>query len=916
MSRRLPTVLCVLLAALAASVGLGTHAQPVTGPGVSVADGGGGLVAVLPAQAMPEADLDAIEGLSVEVSTQGGNLVYQAEYQGRSHQAQVRLDGRARHIAFNPQQHRFQEVASSILVRLADQQALDAVIEAAGALSAKSYPALGWTLLRLPRNLNPAEAAQTVRARGLVDGVRLLLENNDRVPANLRPRDWEIAHLLPATAAKPQMAVSDPTVGTLTAKENVAPDLLAIFGDPVIGATTVEMEVRVLNWGGRQSTPTELVVAINDEPDWSRSILWGGEGDVPEIDPQSGYVFAFDVDLSAFAPGGDYYAIALVEEVASEHPGRSFTNYDFSGFSLDGSGSVVVRCQPPALGGPSAGATDPLTGEQWHLANSGQRAFADQPGVAGEDLSMARTLQGEASGRGVRVAVVDTGLEVCHPDLAANVEAAASHNFNARDWAGASSRDPFLPSNLGGHGTSVAGIVAAAANNGVGGRGVAPRATLRGYNYLSAIDGAGAWLDSLGANTVSPNSAEVDIFNLSFGSLGYEGNPDPDQDVALLRNGVTNLRDGKGALYVKAAGNGFRSCRSIPRAVNEEIGCNSSNSGPINNLPYVIVVGGHNASGQRASYSSVGANLWISAPSGEFGAEFPAIITTDQVGLFRGYDNLATRGLALDAQANPYGHYISTFNGTSAAVPNASGAIALLLEAHPNLTWRDVKHILAKSARWIDPHRSAVRYGFGGAAHLLQRPWDDASPDERAQNWYGFGAAPYVLQLPWVTNGAGYRFHNWYGFGALAVDEALDYAASHEPGSLGAYVETGSYAVADRTAIPDYSSAGLEQSLDVSGLPADANIEAVTLSLDVTHPFTNDLGIHLISPSGTESILNPVFNDVLANNQDLDWQLLSNAFYGERPNGQWTLKLVDAAPEDAGWLNGWSLRFALGTHPP
>lgn len=911
MLRHLLTIVCALLAA---AVSTSTQAQPADAR-VIVADGGG-AVAVLPARTLPKVALNAIEGLAVEVRREGENLVYQAEYQGRSHKAHVRLDGRARHLAFNPRQHRFQEVASTLLVRLADHQALDAVIEAAGALGAKAYPTLGWTLLRLPRNLNPAEAAQTIRAGGLAHGVRLLLESDDRVPADVWPRDWEVTHLLPAAVAKPRTAANVPAVGPLAAKENVAPDILAIFGDPVIGATTVEIEVRVLNWGGRQSTPTELMLAINDQPDWSRSNLWLGRGDVPEIDPNSGYVFTFDVDLAAFAPGGDYYALAIAEEVASEHPGRSFTNYDFTGFSLAGSGSVVVRCQPPASGRPSAGAADPLTGEQWHLSNSGQRAFADQPGMAGEDLSMNQTLQGQASGRGVRVAVVDTGLEVCHPDLATNAETAASHNFNVRDWEGASSGDPFLPSSMGDHGTSVAGIVAAVANNGVGGRGVAPMATLRGYNFLSAIDGAGAWLDSLGASTVSPNSAEVDIFNLSFGSLGYEGNPDPDQEVALLRNGVTNLRGGRGALYVKAGGNGFRSCRSIPRTVNEEIGCNSSNSDPTNNLPYVIVVGGHNASGQRASYSSAGANLWISAPSGEYGVDFPAIITTDQVGLFRGYDNLAPRGLALDAQANPYGHYISTFNGTSSAAPNASGAIALLLEAHPNLTWRDVKHILAKTARWIDPHRSAVRYGFGGAAHLLQRPWDDASPDERAQNWYGFGPAPYVLQLPWVTNGAGYRFHNWYGFGALAVDEALDYAASHEPDSLGAYVETGSFAASDRTAIPDYSSAGLVQSLDVSGLPADANIEAVTLSLDVTHPFTNDLGIHLISPSGTESVLNPVFNDVLANNQDLDWQLLSNAFYGERPNGTWTLKLVDAAPEDAGWLNGWSLRFALGTHPP
>ena len=106
-----------------------------------------------------------------------------------------------------------------------------------------------------------------------------------------------------------------------------------------------------------------------------------------------------------------------------------------------------------------------------------------------------------------------------------------------------------------------------------------------------------------------------------------------------------------------------------------------------------------------------------------------------------------------------------------------------------------------------------------------------------------------------------------------------------KPTVSGALVETSPFAVAEGATIPDYSSSGLTQEVDVSGLPADSNIEAVTLAIDVTHPFTNDLGIHLISPSGTQSVLNPVFNDILANDQDLDWQLLSNAFYGERPNG-------------------------------
>ena len=695
--------------------------------------------------------------------------------------------------------------------------------------------------------------------------------------------DIAIAEIAPSITILDQPGPPD-------AKLSIAPDLIAVAGDAIINNDQVELNALVYNWGAAPSSATELTVAINDQPDWSVVNLWLGGEAVPAIDPRSGIEFTFTAQLSDFSPDQDYYAIIQVEEVAEEHPGRGYTNQDFIGFSLDGSGRVITQCQPDQGDrGSAADTADPLTDEQWHLVNTGQSAFAQSGGSADQDLGMANALTSAASGQGVRILVADTGLETCHPELAPNVAAGGSHNFNVRDWAGSTATDPFLPSTLGDHGTSVAGLAAAAANNGIGGRGVAPSATILGYNTLVAIDWLSAWTDSLGGSSTMPNSASADIFNMSFGGFGSEGNPHPESEVQLFRHGVDSLRDGRGAIYVKAAGNGFETCRSMPHPANDRIGCLSANSDPINNLPYLIVVGGFNALGQRASYASVGANLWITAPAGEYGQDDPAMITTDQMGANRGYDAFFPVGLAGDAARNPYGDFVSNFNGTSSAAPNASGAVALLLEAHPELGWRDVKHILAKTARQIDPNIHPVRYGFGGS--------------------------PYVLQLPWVTNAAGYHFHNWFGFGALSVDAALDYAASHQPGSLGEYLETSAYSSAQSAPIPDHDGAGVEQTLEISGLAEDASIEAVILDIDASHPQTNDLGIHLVSPSGTESILNPVFNEALAGEVDLNWQLLSNAFYGETPNGQWTLKVVDAAPGDAGQLNSWALRFALGSHP-
>ena len=669
------------------------------------------------------------------------------------------------------------------------------------------------------------------------------------------------------------------------AKRSMAPDLLAYLGDLTIHAERVAASIRILNWGAARSAATKLSLRINDGPTW-RTALWAEERDVPAIDSRSGVTFAFDVPLDDFDPGGHFYARARAQPVAGE---LRRSNTDVFGFSLDDTGQVVVRCASGPTDDVAAGTTDPLLAQQWHLNNLGQRAYASNPGTPGEDLGMANALTAaQPLGQGVRIAVADTGLETCHPDLADNIESSGAHNFNAGSWNGSVPGDPFQPSNMGDHGTSVAGIAASVENNGVGGRGVAPGATLHGYNVLSAIDFWPAYVDSMGGSTSNPTSATVDIFNMSFGTLGGASNTSANEKN-LFQHGVRNLRAGRGAIYVKSAGNGFGRCHSMHRAANNRIGCASANADDSNNLPYFVLVGGFNASGVKASYASAGSNLWVSAPAGETGSRRPAIITTDQVGSDRGYDVYNPIGVVGDSVNNPHGNYVSMFNGTSAAAPNTSGAVAVLLQSYPALTWRDVKHILAKTARQMHAGAESVRYVVGGTV--------------------------YTAQLPWITNAGGYRFHNWYGFGAVDVDDALAHAASHTPDGLGTFVETAAFSRSAATSIPDADGGGTVQTLTVQGLAADANIEAVMLRINITHPMTHELGIHLTSPSATESILNPVFNEALAGDANLDWSLLSNAFYGESPNGEWTLKVVDAAPGDAGRLNNWNLRFALGTHP-
>ena len=693
------------------------------------------------------------------------------------------------------------------------------------------------------------------------------------------------------------------------AKDRLTSATLVFFNNFRQTGTDYEFHFSVFNYGAVTTSPTVMIARINWE-DFAPGQLLGRPLvsrllRIPELPPGGGVRGAINLPnwiQIRYGPG-IYTATATVLAPRGDFFSRAGGFVDRHSLLIPEAGGNPFTCQEVSRP-VSPGAEDPLQSQQWNLHNTGQAAFALAGGVPGEDLGMTGTLANGPDGRGIEIAVVDSGLEICHPDLRDSVAPEASFNFNSEAWPRSVPTDPFNPSAGGDHGTSVAGLIAATANNGIGIRGVAPGARLRGYNFLSAFDRGSdstILLDALGASESQPDSAGVHIFNMSYGFLhGQQGNAST-MLVDALSHGVTDLRGGRGAVYVKAAGNGYRICfglwrqhtfanREDPYRPNDALGCSSANSDYNNNLPQVIVAGGFSARGKRASYSGAGANLWVTAPAGESNDLEPALVTTDQAGPHRGADN---RPGAVDMDGHtvdPDGDYRSTFSGTSAAVPNISGAVALLLEIQPNLTWRDVKHILARTARKIDPDVEPVRIAFGGK--------------------------PAVLRHGWIANAAGYNFHNWYGFGAVSVDAAVELARTLTPDNLGELTSM-EFTHEGSVAIPDNDGGGAEQTLTVAGVSETANIEAVELVLRATHDFPNDLGVTLISPAGTESIVNPIYNDALTSDPGgfRDWSLLTNAFYGETANGDWMIRVIDAAPGDIGSLDGWTLKFSLGEHP-
>ena len=557
---------------------------------------------------------------------------------------------------------------------------------------------------------------------------------------------------------------------------------------------------------------------------------------------------------------------------------------------------------------------EPLADQQWHLVNNGSNsAFASDVGVPDIDINYTGALDMELTGAGVRVNVIDTGLEMQHPDMLANILAGGSYDFVEED------NDPTNISDTNGdHGTSVAGIIGAAVN-GVGGAGIAPNVYLQAFNFLKQQSSAN-FVASIGGDAKLDDTA---IFNKSFGTAEqYDSRYQSSYldalscfasggafDLASDSSCTGALRSSLGAIYVKSAGNGFASANDDAWCRNAEINltCYNSNMDSSRTYPYQIVVGALNASGVKSSYANAGSSLWLTAPGGEYGYNIehmsdksesdldrsilgdeywqPAIITTDQVGCERGYStyeqaisdtvSVTVNPLQEDNELNSNCEYTATFNGASAATPVVSGVVALMLEANPDLSWRDVKHILASTARQVDTDITAHSVPYMECA------------DSGCSAYTASDSPSFTARDAWISNAAGYNFHSWYGFGLVNAGAAAAMALNYTS-ELGEWDMTSVDLSSINATIPDANGSAASTDFTVAeGL----TIEAVQLDLQIAHHYLSALAVVLKSPNGTRSVLLTPYNQY--DDKDFDSTLLSNAFYGEPAAGDWTLEVHD-----------------------
>ncbi len=543
------------------------------------------------------------------------------------------------------------------------------------------------------------------------------------------------------------------------------------------------------------------------------------------------------------------------------------------------SGSKPSPNEKPEI--PQSGVMDPLAEFAWHLENTGQTTFSSSNGKAGEDMNIKEVHEKVIKGRGVRIAVSDTGVETDHPDLYDNQLIGLHRNYSSNDattWRGG---NPY-PSDGEAHGTAVTGLLSAFGWNGIGSRGVAPEAKFGAFLYIGDFHDSDS---SYEAKTLDQMIGDFDIFNYSYGYDGCEFLPATAEVLLAYKNGVKNLRSGKGAIYVQAAGNEYASLNSYCHSGDDSYFLGNTNTSEDHNHPFVILVGALNAKGNISSYSSPGSGVWISAAGGEYGDDDPAMLTTDLQGCKKGYStsNSTVPGFNRgNSTLNSKCNYTSTMNGTSSATPIVAGVIALMLEANPDLSWRDVKHILAMTA-------NKEKFYTG----ILKHPLNQDLPGHTYDDVF-------------VENNAKIKFSNTYGFGRVDADAAVTMAKNYSS-QLGTFKESDFHNSGDlNLSIPDKSEIGVSHAITVND---NYIVEAVQIKMTTDHEFIGDLGVELTSPRGTKSKL-LLINSNIKDSGLSNFTLLSNAFYNESSSGAWILKVIDGKTGDTGKLTNWKIKVS------
>uniref|UniRef100_A0A8C8BU57 Neuroendocrine convertase 1 n=1 Tax=Oncorhynchus tshawytscha TaxID=74940 RepID=A0A8C8BU57_ONCTS len=467
---------------------------------------------------------------------------------------------------------------------------------------------------------------------------------------------------------------------------------------------------------------------------------------------------------------------------------------------------------------------DPMWNQQWYLQDT--RTSSSLPKL---DLHVIPVWKKGFTGKGVVITVLDDGLEWNHTDIYPNYDTAASYDFNDND------PDPFPrydSTNENKHGTRCAGEIAMQADNNKCGVGVAYNSKVGGIRMLDGIV-----TDAIEASSIGFNSDHVDIYSASWGPNDDGKTVEGPGRLAskAFEYGIQKGRGGKGSIFVWASGNGGRQ------------GDNCDCDGYTDSI-YTISISSASQQGLSPWYAEkCSSTLATAYSSGDY---------TDQ----------------RITSADLHNECTETHTGTSASAPLAAGIFALALEQNPELTWRDLQHLVVWTSEF-DP--------------LANNPG-------------------------WKRNGAGLMVNSRFGFGLLNAKALVDLA---DPDTWKHVPEKKQCIIRDDSFQPRALKAAGEITIEIPTKACNGqdnavlSLEHVQVEASIEYTRRGDLHITLTSPSGTSTVLLAERERDMSSNGFRNWDFMSVHTWGEDPTGTWTLKITDTSGrmENEGQILTWKL---------
>ncbi|XP_014668291.1 PREDICTED: neuroendocrine convertase 1-like [Priapulus caudatus] len=457
---------------------------------------------------------------------------------------------------------------------------------------------------------------------------------------------------------------------------------------------------------------------------------------------------------------------------------------------------------------PKGGFRDPLWSHQWYLQDT--RTTLDLPKL---DLHVMPVWE-KYTGHGVVVTVLDDGVHNREPPIEVPYYLLLMVSMAV----------------LVSHGTRCAGEIAMVANNNKCGVGVAYNARIGGIRMLD-----GSVTDRIEAEALVFNLSHVDIYSASWGPSDDGRTVDGPGRLAseAFEIGITKGRAGKGVIYSWASGNGG--------SFQDDCDCDG-----YTNSIYTISVSSASEHGKSPWYAERCASTMASTySSGAY---------TDQKIVSTDLHNKCT----------------TEHTGTSASAPLAAGIFALALEANPNLTWRDMQHLVV----WTSEY------------------------------------APLSDNPGWQTNNIGLKVNTRFGFGLMNAAALVEMA---NPQTWKTVPEKKICTVsAAKESLPKfiYPESQIEVVIGADGCQGtdmEINyIEHIQLYITLDYTYRGALSIYLISPYGMSTCLLASRAEDHSKDGFKNWAFMSVHNWGENPKGNWRLS-INGSGDNKGFLGDYTL---------